>query len=86
MKTKILNSIFITALVLSLLALLPIPRAKAATVVELAPTNTPGHVLVKLDVAGTPLLARITRRSAEKLAIRPGLALHAQIKAVALLA
>ncbi len=58
----------------------------AATVVELAPTNTPGHVLVKLDVAGTPLLARITRRSAEKLAIRPGLALHAQIKAVALLA
>jgi len=29
--------------------------------------------------------ARITRRSAEKLAIRPGLALRAQIKAVALL-
>jgi molybdate transport system ATP-binding protein len=58
----------------------------SATVVDLAPTNTPGHVLVKLDVAGTPLLARITRRSAEKLAIRSGLALHAQIKAVALLA
>ena len=58
----------------------------AAQVVELAPTNTPGHVLVKLDVAGSPLLARITRRSAENLGIRPGLALHAQIKAVALLA
>ncbi|MBP5997200.1 MAG: molybdenum ABC transporter ATP-binding protein [Azonexus sp.] len=58
----------------------------AATVVELAPTNTPGHVLVRLDVAGTPLLARITRRSADRLAIGPGLALHAQIKAVALLA
>ncbi|MBS1138699.1 MAG: Molybdate transporter, ATP-binding protein [Proteobacteria bacterium] len=57
-----------------------------AVVVDLAPTDTPGHVLVKLDVAGEPLLARITRRSAEKLDIRPGLALRAQIKAVALLA
>lgn len=58
----------------------------AATVVDLGPTDTPGHVLVKLDVAGAPLLARITKRSAENLRIRPGLALHAQIKAVALLA
>jgi molybdate transport system ATP-binding protein len=57
----------------------------AATVVDLAPTDTPGHVLVRLDVAGDPLLARITRRSAEKLELRPGLALRAQIKAVALL-
>ncbi|WP_153145873.1 molybdenum ABC transporter ATP-binding protein [Dechloromonas sp. H13] len=57
-----------------------------ATVVDLAPTDTPGHVLVRLDVGGDPLLARITRRSADKLAIRPGLALRAQIKAVALLA
>ncbi len=56
-----------------------------ATVVDLAPTDTPGHVLVRLDVAGNPLLARITRRSADKLAICPGLALRAQIKAVALL-
>ncbi|MBL8422263.1 MAG: molybdenum ABC transporter ATP-binding protein, partial [Candidatus Accumulibacter phosphatis] len=54
-----------------------------ATVVDLAPTDTPGHVMVRLDVAGEPLLARITRRSAEKLQIRPGLALKAQIKAVA---
>jgi len=57
-----------------------------ATVVDLAPTDTPGHVLVRLEVAGEPLLARITRRSADKLQIRPGLALRAQIKAVALLA
>ena len=57
-----------------------------ATVVDLAPTDTPGHVLVRLDAGGEPLLARITRRSAERLQIRPGLALHAQIKAVALLA
>lgn len=57
-----------------------------AVVVDLAPTDTPGHVLVRLDVAGEPLLARITQRSANKLDIRPGLALRAQIKAVALLA
>ena len=58
----------------------------SAIVVDLAPTETPGHVLVKLDVAGEPLLARITKRSADKLDIRPGLGLRAQIKAVALLA
>ncbi|HRD94478.1 MAG TPA: TOBE domain-containing protein [Accumulibacter sp.] len=39
-----------------------------------------------VDVAGEPLLARITRRSADKLGIGPALALQAQIKAVALLA
>lgn len=57
----------------------------SACVVDLAPTDTPGHLLVKLDVSGEPLLARITRRSAERLEIRPGLAVLAQIKAVALL-
>ena len=57
-----------------------------AVVVALAPTDTPGHMLVRLEAGGQPLLARITRRSAEKLGIRPGLALYAQIKAVALLA
>ncbi len=73
------------------LALMPqtqtsILNSVPAIVVDMAPTETPGHVLVKLRVAGDPLLARITRRSAERLDIRPGLALHAQIKAVALLA
>jgi molybdate transport system ATP-binding protein len=57
----------------------------AAIVVDLAPTETPGHMLVKLDVQGEPLLARITQRSVARLGIRPGLALRAQIKAVALL-
>lgn len=57
----------------------------SATVVDLAETDTPGHMLVRLDACGTPLLARITRRSLERLAIRPGLPLFAQIKAVALL-
>ena len=58
----------------------------AATVTAIGPTDTPGHVLVKLDLAGEPILARITRRSAAALAIEPGLKLRAQIKAVALLA
>ena len=57
----------------------------AATVVAMVPTDTAAHVLVKLDVAGAPLLARITQRSANNLQIRPGLALWAQIKSVALL-
>jgi len=56
-----------------------------AVVIDIAPTNTPGQVLVRLDCAGEPLLARITERSRRKLDIRPGLALRAQIKSVALL-
>jgi molybdate transport system ATP-binding protein len=39
--------------------------------------------LVRLDLGGESLLARITRRSAEALQIRPGLALFAVIKSVA---
>jgi molybdate transport system ATP-binding protein len=56
-----------------------------ATVVAQAAADTPAHVLVRLDAAGTPLLARITRRSADQLGVRPGQQLWAQIKAVALL-
>ena len=56
-----------------------------AVVVDLALTATPGQVLVRLDVAGAPLLARITKRSVSRLGICPGLALLAQIKSVALL-
>ena len=72
------------------LTLAPQPQSSilncvAATVINLAPTQTPGQLLVSLDAGGDPLLARITKRSADKLGIRPGLALRAQIKAVALL-
>jgi len=56
-----------------------------ARVEALAAADTPAHVLVRLDAGGTPLLARITRRSADQLGIAPGLPLWAQIKAVALL-
>jgi molybdate transport system ATP-binding protein len=49
--------------------------------VGLAPSG-PGSVLAELDI-GVPLLARITKRSAEHLALKPGQAIFALIKAVA---
>jgi len=45
----------------------------------------PAQLLVALDVGGTALLARITRKSAALLQLAPGLALHAQVKSVAVL-
>ena len=56
-----------------------------AIVVGVADTEIRAHVLVHLDAGGTPLLARITRRSHDRLGITGGLAIWAQIKAVALL-
>jgi molybdate transport system ATP-binding protein len=55
-----------------------------AVVLGVAETDNPAQVLVRLDVGGTPLLARVTRRSARQLALAPGLPLWAQVKAVAL--
>jgi molybdate transport system ATP-binding protein len=63
----------------SILNLLP------ATVTGEAAVKGSGHVLVGLDIGGTPLTARITRLSRDQLALRPGLAVHAQIKAVSVL-
>jgi molybdate transport system ATP-binding protein len=57
-----------------------------ARVDALGPSGTPGQVLVRLLVGETALLARITERSRRELAIAPGCALWAQVKAVALLA
>ena len=45
----------------------------------------PGLVMVALDVQGTPLLARITRRSATHLGLTAGLRVFAQVKGVAVL-
>jgi len=56
-----------------------------ARVEQVVAAETPAHVLVRLDAQGTALLARITRRSADQLQVRPGKELWAQIKAVALL-
>ncbi len=55
-----------------------------ATVIALSP-DSPGQVMVVLDVAGCPLLARVTARSARALGLTPGLALFAQVKGVAIL-
>jgi len=65
----------------SILNLLP------ATVVAIAATDTPGHVLVQLQLMDgkTLLLARITERSRQALAIAPGLSVIAQVKSVAIL-
>ena len=57
----------------------------SGSVVELTCANRPGQVLVKLDIGGTPLIARITERSRRNLGIEPRQRLWAQIKSVALL-
>jgi len=55
-----------------------------ARIIDLADTDNPAHLLVRLDASGTPLLARITRRSWQNMALAPNTLLWAQIKAVAL--
>jgi len=57
----------------------------AVTVEELIPEG-PAQVMVRLSAGGTPILSRITRRSADKLQLVPGKQIYAQIKTVALLA
>ena len=44
-----------------------------------------GQVQIQLDASGQRLLARVSHHSVERLQLRPGLQLWAQIKAVALL-
>lgn len=60
-------------------------NALAVTVQEIAPSDTPAHVLVRLAAGRTALIARITRRSRDQLEIVPGKRIWAQIKTVALL-
>ncbi|WPN95798.1 molybdenum ABC transporter ATP-binding protein [Pseudomonas sp. MUP55] len=56
------------------------------TVIQDVAADNNAHVLVRLEAAGTPLLARITRFSRDQLQVQPGQVLWAQIKAVAVLA
>jgi len=56
-----------------------------ATVVAHAGEDHPSVVLLQLRVGGTPLLARLTRRSAQRLDLAPGREVWVQIKAVALI-
>ncbi|WP_040263326.1 molybdenum ABC transporter ATP-binding protein [Pseudomonas massiliensis] len=57
-----------------------------AVVGELSPTPGGADVLVSLDCQGTTVLARLTRYSVAHLGLRPGMAVWAQIKGVAVLA
>ncbi|MCB1865541.1 MAG: molybdenum ABC transporter ATP-binding protein [Chromatiales bacterium] len=54
-----------------------------ATVSELA-DDGPAQLLVRLDLCGSPLLARITRKSAHALSLREGARVYAQVKTAAL--
>ena len=62
----------------SLLNLLP------STLLALDPLPG-GQVLARLEASGEPLMAHISHRSVERLGLLPGVALWAQVKAVALL-
>ena len=48
-------------------------------------TESPGQVLVRLDIGGAVLLARVTRKSAETLDLLPGRSVYAQVKSVSLI-
>jgi molybdate transport system ATP-binding protein len=56
-----------------------------ARVLDVIADRDPAQQLVRIDVGGKTLLARITQRSAFQLAIEPGTQLYAQIKSVALM-
>lgn len=62
-----------------------IMNSLAATVTGIAANGHPGVRLVRVDVGGTPLVARLTARSAHELDLKPGRAVWAQIKSVAVL-
>ena len=54
-------------------------------VMDVSDDRDPAQRLVRIDVGGRPLLARITLRSVAQLGIAPGMALYAQVKSVALM-
>ncbi len=56
-----------------------------ATVVEQWAASDGANVIIKLDAGGTPLLARITRRSRDLLALESGTRVWAHVKASTLL-
>ncbi|MDB5416071.1 MAG: molybdenum transporter ATP-binding protein [Rubritepida sp.] len=52
------------------------------TLTSIAPTASPHEVFLHLDMAGTALLARITRDAQSRLGLTPGMALWAMVKSV----
>jgi molybdate transport system ATP-binding protein len=61
-----------------------IQNCLAATIDQLASDHHPALALVRLKVGPSPILARLTQRSAAGLDLTPGIAVWVQIKAVAL--
>ncbi len=55
------------------------------TVAEIGDDSHPALALVRLQVGASPLLARLTKRSAASLGLQPGMKLWVQVKAVALI-
>ncbi|MHC4108815.1 MAG: molybdenum ABC transporter ATP-binding protein [Planctomycetota bacterium] len=53
--------------------------------VEQVADEDPSRVTVRLDVGGSPVLSRITRKSAAALGLEPGKTVYAQVKTLALL-
>jgi molybdate transport system ATP-binding protein len=56
-----------------------------AIIIDLHDDRDRAQQLVRLNAGGQTLLARITRRSVSQLQLRPGLAVYAQVKSVALM-
>jgi molybdate transport system ATP-binding protein len=65
------------------LSIMNVFEARVVTIA--AARNEPAHTLLRLDVAGSPLLARITTMSAEALHLEPGHLVWALVKSVAIL-
>jgi len=62
-----------------------ITNVLAGRVIDVTDDRDAAQRLVRVEVGGRPLLARITQRSVAQLAIAPGVALYAQVKSVALM-
>jgi molybdate transport system ATP-binding protein len=54
-------------------------------VLDVTADRDPAQQLIRVDIGGKPLLARITLRSVQQLKLTPGMPLYAQIKSVALM-
>ncbi len=57
----------------------------AARILDISLDQDPGQLLVRLQIKDQILLSRITRKSAEQLALQPGIKVYALVKSVALM-
>jgi molybdate transport system ATP-binding protein len=62
-----------------------ISNVLAGVLLDLRPDSDPAQTLVRVQVGGDVLLARVTRRSAAQLGLTAGLPVYVQIKSVALM-